>query len=156
MGAKQESSTSGNPFAWVKCGHPSMPTGPEECVTCLRAEVERLKAACEKLQASKESLVGSVYAEWEREVSSLELQVGVLRKALQDAVDGMKFRRDRGGPPDYDTIVDAEKALAGCLEKRKDEICPSWCDNPSHAKESQCTCGYAPSICKTHPGTSPS
>ena len=50
MSARQESSPSGNPFAWVKCGHPSMPTGPEECVTCLKLQNAEMLSAFEYIK----------------------------------------------------------------------------------------------------------
>jgi hypothetical protein len=52
MSAKQESSPSGNPFAWARCGHPSMPTGPEECVTCLKLQVRALQAVAEAAKSA--------------------------------------------------------------------------------------------------------
>lgn len=41
----------GNPFAWVKCGHPTLPEKQEDCYVCMNLQLSEWRKVGEGLKA---------------------------------------------------------------------------------------------------------
>ncbi len=102
----------------MKCGHPS------DCLdnVCLDCEDDRHGKELEEIQGK---------------LKASELQVGVLRKVLEEALEGIKCAKKRGDPPYRDDIIDIQQALQKTNDLRKESECNHepitvvWLDNLS-------------------------